>query len=256
MKINYHLLNDTLVLQFDGRHEVVRKGDARFNAVVDAIKHNLLQTIPEIMKHNILVNVEGFEYDKESGVLLHNGKELPEGLKRKVVGLIDQGLPVDRFAKFVDKLNKNPSYRSRKMLYAFLEHNGHPLTEDGNFIAYRGCTADFKDRHTRKFDNRPGTVCEMPREEVDDDPNHTCSAGLHVAAYDYAYNWGEKTLIVEVDPTDVVAVPNDYNGTKMRVCRFKVLEVCKGRLEEEGGYVGQDFDEEDDFDFQFYVGEE
>jgi hypothetical protein len=33
--------------------------------------------------------------------------------------------------------------------------------------------------------------------------------------------------MVKVNPADVVAVPTDYNGTKMRVCRFEVLEECK-----------------------------
>jgi len=102
------------------------------------------------------------------------------------------------------------------MLYSFLEHNGHPLTEGGHFIAYRGVTEDFKDMHTRTFNNSPGSVCEMPREEVDDNPNNTCSTGLHVASFKYASDFGPKVVEVKINPKDVVAVPVDYNGIKMR----------------------------------------
>jgi hypothetical protein len=38
----------------------------------------------------------------------------------------------------------------------------------------------------------------------------------------------DKILDVEVSPADVVAVPTDYNGTKMRVCRFKVVAESQG----------------------------
>lgn len=254
--MNYHLHNGTLVLQYDGKVETIKEGDTRFNAIVEAIKNDELDKIPNLVEHDLFSDLAGFEYDKDTDKLTYEGKELPQGLRKKVLGLVDQGMPIDRFVKFVQKLHENPSFRARKMLYAFLEHNGHPLTEDGNFIAYRGCTHDFKDRRTGRFDNSVGSVCKMDRADVDDDPNNTCSHGLHVAAYDYAYNWGAKTLIVEVNPKDVVAVPVDYNGTKMRVCEFKVLEVCQGVLEEEGGYDGQEYDEYQDFDFDYLDTEE
>jgi hypothetical protein len=113
------------------------------------------------------------------------------------------------------------------MLYKFLEHNGHPITQDGCFIAYRGVTKDFKDPHTRTFDNSVGSICEMPRDQVDDNPDNTCSSGLHVACYSYANGFGKVTVEVKVDPVDVVCVPRDYNGTKMRVCKFEVLNVVQ-----------------------------
>jgi hypothetical protein len=136
----------------------------------------------------------------------------------------EQKLPYKALLKFWDNLKKNPSFNSRKMLFKFLEHNGHPLTSDGCFIAYRGVTEDFKDVHTKTFDNKPGSVCEMPRSQVNDNPNETCSDGLHVACFDYAKGFGPKLVEVKVNPIDVVCVPVDYNGTKMRVCRFEVIQ--------------------------------
>jgi hypothetical protein len=67
----------------------------------------------------------------------------------------------------------------------------------------------------------------MDRSKVDDDPQHTCSSGLHVCADEYLKGYAtgsdNRTLVVEVNPADVVAVPYDYNFSKMRVCRYKVL---------------------------------
>jgi hypothetical protein len=121
------------------------------------------------------------------------------------------------------------------MLFKFLEHNGHPITTEGNFIAYRAVRSDFKDKHTGTIDNSIGSVVFIPRSQVDDNPNNTCSHGLHVATLSYAQGQfataGDVVLDVEVDPSDVVAVPTDYNGTKMRVCRFKVVAQTQGLIE-------------------------
>lgn len=55
------------------------------------------------------------------------------------------------------------------MLYKFLEHNGHPITKNGNFIAYKKVTEDFKDCHTKSIDNNIGETVSMAREDVDND---------------------------------------------------------------------------------------
>lgn len=77
------------------------------------------------------------------------------------------------------------------------------------------------------MDNSIGNVIKMDRAKVDDDPQHTCSSGLHVCADEYlkgyATDSNARTLVVEVNPANVVAVPYDYNFSKMRVCEYKVL---------------------------------
>ena len=77
------------------------------------------------------------------------------------------------------------------------------------------------------MDNSVGTVVKMDRTKVDDDPQHTCSSGLHVCADSYLDGFADaaqsRTVVVEVDPSNVVAVPYDYNFAKMRVCEYTVL---------------------------------
>ena len=256
-KINYHLLDRSVVLNFGGKTHVINKGDVRFEQIVKAIKSGNLAEIPELVDTS--KSFKKYGYDLVNGVLFKNGEELPDALGRRVIALIDANMPIDIISKFWDNLKQNPSFNARQMLYKFLEHNGHPLTEDGCFIAYRGVTEDFKDPHTKTFNNSVGSVCEMSREQVDDNPNNTCSRGLHVACYDYAKGFGAKLIEVKVNPRDVVAVPVDYNGTKMRVCRFEVVALGEKLLtapvyiqDEPSNYdTDEDLDEDFDQDEEF-----
>lgn len=223
MKVNYHVLNDSVVLNYDGKTFTVSRSDSRYAKVIEAIRSGQMDTIPEIVEIEKSFNVPGIEI--RDGLVYDGDTPLPSQLSERILKFRDEGLPFGPLFKFWENLKKNPSFNSRQALFAFLEHNGHPLTEEGEFIAYRGLREDFKDRHTGKFDNSPGQVLEMPREQVDDNPNNTCSHGLHVACFDYAKEFasGGKLVEVKVNPADVVTVPTDYNGTKMRVCRFEVV---------------------------------
>jgi bifunctional DNA-binding transcriptional regulator/antitoxin component of YhaV-PrlF toxin-antitoxin module len=91
----------------------------------------------------------------------------------------------------------------------------------------------------------------MKRSEVDDDPAVTCSRGLHVAAFPYARDFypNGKMMEVKVNPMDVVAVPDDYNAQKMRVCKYVVLRECEGpRPDQEVIYKYDDTADVDDWD--------
>lgn len=260
MKVNYMILKDSIVLNYDAKTISINKRDGRYNNVLLAIKEDRLQDIPDLASVKNTLETAGFKV--VDGQVTVDGKTLPNALNRRIVEFMEQGLPFQPLLKFWANLKLNPSFNSKEMLYSFLEHNGHPLTEDGHFIAYRGVTEDFKDKHTRKFDNSPGQVCEMPREDVDDNPNNTCSTGLHVAAFKYASDFGPKVVEVKVNPKDVVAVPVDYDGTKMRVCKFEVLAETE-KMREEVVY-GVDLvdnetfedDDETDVDMDWYQSEE
>lgn len=222
--VNYHALNDSIVLNYNGKTVVVAKGDSRYEAVLQAIRDHALDDIPAIVE--IERGFEGSGLELRDGILYENDVAIPTELNGRILKYKEAQLPYDSLLRFWDNLKKNPSFNARKMLFAFLENNGHPLTEDGCFIAYRGVTEDFKDLHTGTFDNKPGNKCEMARDLVDDNPNNTCSAGLHVACFEYAKGFGPRLVEVKVNPEDVVAVPTDYNGTKMRTCKFEVVQEC------------------------------
>jgi hypothetical protein len=74
------------------------------------------------------------------------------------------------------------------------------------------------------MDNSPGRVVEMERNQVDDNKDQTCSTGLHFCGMSYLSHFsGERTVIVKVNPADVVSIPSDYNGAKGRACRYEVV---------------------------------
>ena len=164
--------------------------------------------------------------------IFYNGKPVRSSLTRKIITMLDTGEEgVTAMARFLNNLMENPSDRSKECLFDFLENFDAPLTEDGHFIAWKYVRSDFRDAHSGKFDNSPGKTVEMPREEVNPDPNQTCSAGLHVCASSYLgdyYNRSARVIKVKVNPRDVVAVPNDYGFAKMRVCKYVVLEAVDG----------------------------
>jgi hypothetical protein len=75
------------------------------------------------------------------------------------------------------------------------------------------------------IDNHVGQSPRMDRRFVCDDFNQGCGPGLHVGSLDYAIGWagGEgRVVIVEVDPADVVSVPNDEHS-KLRACAYTVV---------------------------------
>ena len=248
--VNYHITQNSVIVNFEGKTLAIARGDTRFPQILLAIKENRLAEIPTIVDIEAKFSRDGLRL-VDGQVMTATGEVLPTELNARIIEFQREGLPFKHLLKFWDNLKANPSYRSREQLFKFLEHNGHPLTEDGCFIAYRGVTADFKDQHTGKFDNSPGAVCEMPRSEVDDDPTRTCSAGLHAAAWGYAANWSGTRVEVKINPKDVVAVPVDYNGEKMRICKFEVIQVCEKPIENQALYGRENqFDENENFDFE------
>jgi hypothetical protein len=74
------------------------------------------------------------------------------------------------------------------------------------------------------MDNSIGRVVEMERNMVDDNRDNTCSAGLHFCSHSYLQSFsGDRTVIVKIDPADVVSIPSDYNNAKGRTCRYEVI---------------------------------
>ena len=68
------------------------------------------------------------------------------------------------------------------------------------------------------------STVEMERNKVDDDKNNTCSTGLHFCGMSYLNHFGgARTVIVKINPRDVVSIPTDYDDAKGRACRYEVI---------------------------------
>lgn len=230
-KVSWLITDYNITVNYDGQTHIVDRSEALADRLIAAVKSNDLAKIPSLV--SAAKRVETFSKGNflvKDGQILINGEPVPRVLGDKIVAFANEGLPYEPLVKFAENLRKNPSFRAVNELFGFLEKNDHPITENGCFIAYKKVRADFKDAYTGTMDNSVGKVVEMPRNMVNEDPNQTCSHGLHVANWDYAHNVysagdGSVMLEVEVNPADVVAVPIDYANSKMRVCKYLVLGV-------------------------------
>jgi len=161
--------------------------------------------------------------------------------------MLNQDFPIEPMVKFMENLMENPSRTSVEELYGFLEVGGLPITSDGCFLAYKKVRADYTDCHTGKISNAVGEKPEMERNEVDDNRNKTCSEGLHFCSKGYLSHFGgERTMIVKINPRDVVSIPSDYNDTKGRACTYEVVdEIDKDKVDEALAKAVQDQAERD-----------
>jgi hypothetical protein len=140
--------------------------------------------------------------------------------------------------KFFENVAANPDRHSRDNMADWLASEEFTITEDGLIVGYRYVTddgdGDYYAGHQGyaivdgveiqgRIPNPVGAIVEMPRSLVNHDPSQGCSSGLHVGNWRYSGNGYRTTLMVLVNPRDVVSVPTDAGGSKMRVCRFEVV---------------------------------
>ena len=158
------------------------------------------------------------------------GVPIRSALATRLVTLTDMGHDATPWALFMDNVGQNPSENSKERLFEFIDRWETPLTPDGCFIAFKGVNDDYSStRLTPEGEsvyNRPGMVIEMDRADVVEDPSITCASGLHACASHYLDSfWGtqHKVLAMKINPRDVVSIPDDYNLSKMRVCKYEVL---------------------------------
>ncbi len=225
--IPYILKTDSLTLFPVGAAPLtVHKDHLNFEAVRQAIIDGRFDDAVALGSVKTFVNTttNGAVSVSDDGVTF-NGVPINSYLSNKMIQFFREGLDIQHYCRFLENLMANPSMTSREELFLFLEAADLPITEDGCFLAYKGVTDDFKDIHSRTFDNSPGQILSMPRRDVDDNRDRTCSYGFHAAAYSYARNFmgGGRLIAVKINPADVVSVPSDYNNQKLRTCRYEVM---------------------------------
>ncbi len=164
--------------------------------------------------------------------IVFQGKPLHNVWVDRILDFRNAGEDFSPIWNALDRLVHNPTPAAIERLPIFLERTQLGFLPDGRFIAFKGVQSDYCSAHASpdgtRFTHQIGDKPRMAREDVDADPNQTCSRGLHVGAPGYVrqhYSGGSYALVlVAVDPVDVVAVPTDYNGEKMRVCGYEVID--------------------------------
>tara|TARA_B100000424_G_scaffold133907_1_gene101524 strand:- start:1877 stop:2737 length:861 start_codon:yes stop_codon:yes gene_type:complete len=254
MKIPYILTEESLTVVVDGKAMTMQKDHPAWTQAIDALNNEEYDRLENLFD----VSKAVADYvDDESGISVREGtvffqdEPIHNTVVDKILSFMRQGLPFKPLVRFLGKLMANPSRRAVNELYTFLEHKSMPITPNGNFVAYKGVTKDFKDFHTGKFDNSIGQTLSMVRNSVCDDANIGCSYGFHAGSYEYAKGYasnGGHLLRVEIDPTDVVSVPLDCSCQKLRTAKYKVIALHESieRPLDDGIYGEYDEDDWDD----------
>ncbi len=195
--------------------------EGRFSDLIELV------SIPAALK-SFLNGV--IQVNEELGTITYKGQPVDGSIVGRIMDMLKSGFDVNPLVNFLNNLYDNPSRRAVQELYQFLEYGKMPITEDGHFLAYKRVRSDYKSVHDGKTDNSIGSIVEMPRNQVDDCSDNTCSYGLHFCSHEYLRSFsGEKVVILKINPRDVVSIPTDYNNTKGRACRYEVV----GELSEE-----------------------
>lgn len=235
-----------------------------YDILIDSVKNGLWDRFvdyAEVARHLNAYLSNGVSI--KDGIVSYNNEEIHNTLTKRIISFVQKDLPFEPLVKFLENLLQNPSKRAVDELYDFLEAGDLPITEDGCFLAFKNVKSDYYDIHSGKFDNSVGKVCEMPRWKVDEDKDRTCSSGLHFCSIAYLPHFsdscGGHTMIVKINPKDVVSIPADYNNTKGRCCRYEVVaeytEDWRSKLDRgENGFNDDLYSEdgseyEDDFDY-------
>jgi hypothetical protein len=248
----------------NGQSYVVETDHPKYQQALDAVRQknwNQFVNIVNISKQ-VQSYFNGTNVEIKDGSINYHGQVIHNTLTKRILNFMRDGLPHEPLLNFFKNLMENPSKRAVDELYDFLEVGELPITEDGCFLAFKNVRSNYLDIHSGKFDNSVGKVCEMPRNAVDEDKERTCSYGLHFCSIQYLPSFsdsdGGKTMIVKINPKDVVAIPADYNNTKGRTCRYEVVAEYKddwrSKLDrEESGWDsdlyssdGGDYEDEDE----------
>jgi hypothetical protein len=257
----------------NGQSYTIASDHPKYKQIIESIKQKNWDLFVDLV--NITKQVQNYTgVDVSDGAIMFNGEVIHNTLTKRIVKFMGEGLPFDPLLKFLGNLMKNPSKRAVDELYDFLEAGELPITEDGCFLAFKNVRSDFKDIHSGTFDNSVGKVCEMPRNRVCDNKDQTCSAGLHFCSIAYLPSFsdsnGGKTMILKINPADVVSIPADYNNTKGRCCKYEVVaeykedwrsKINRGEsgwdndlYSSDGGdydWDGDEYDDEDEEEYSF-----
>jgi len=227
--VNPDPLSGFITVVLDGERHSINAGNGMFSKALEAYKVNDWDAFigcvnPTIRLKSLYASYEGIEV--KDGNLYVFDEPVHSTLATRVLSFLEAGLDCVHLFKFILKLNLNPSKRAVDELYTFLEHRALPITDNGNFLAYKAVREDYSDKYSGKFINTIDAVLEMPRNKVDDDKNIGCSYGFHAGTVEYAKDFMGREghlMIVEINPADVVSIPTDCQFQKLRTCKYKVV---------------------------------
>lgn len=124
---------------------------------------------------------------------------------------------------------ENPFIDAVTEIYDYCKAMDFEITEDGCFLAYKNVRSDLGSIYDNgKTKHKIGEYTEEKMYDTNRD-NH-CSYGLHFCSKEYLKSYsGAVTIIVKVNPKDVVAIPTDYHFQKGRCRKYMTVGILKDK---------------------------
>jgi hypothetical protein len=226
---------NSVTITHNGTTYAADSSHVRFSEIREALKVRDYETAVGLISLVNTINDFG-----EGAIVVRNGSVyygdelLSNECTQHIVDMIEDGFDAAPMLAFLENLMQNPSKRAVDELYRFILAANISITDDGYLLAYkkvkRNSDGDLVDIFSGKFTNNVGDFVEVPRNKVDENPNNTCSAGLHFCSQSYLPHYGSNgtddvVVIVKINPADVVSIPVDYNNAKGRCCAYEVLQI-------------------------------
>lgn len=246
--INSYIITDGgMSLVLNGKPFVIDSTHVRYDHIVDAVREKRWGDIPALydvreVLQNALNDSPKFSAGQVRIELVNgnyavtvNGEVSNDLIAQQILKLLEDNFDIKPWLLFVDRLMNNPSKKAIDELFGWMKHNGITVTEDGYMLAHKRVRNDYLSFFDAKTENHIGTYVEMPRGQVDDRSENTCSAGLHFCSQSYLPNYagGEgRVLLLKIDPADVVSIPTDYTFAKGRASRYFVEGELTGSTRE------------------------
>lgn len=257
--MRYILGSDSLTAFVGGRPYTVNKSAEIFEIALNAVREDDPEAFLSVVdtKAKMATAMQKVEGVTVKGKQIFYGtREITGLLASRFFEMLQLKLDTAPMGRFIVNLMQNPSKRAVDETFDFVSACNLPITEEGNILAYRRVRGDYLDNHSRSVPNKPAcefndkelnsmpiicgkkgevtvdideetgfTKVSMDRNLVDEDKDRTCSYGLHFCSFEYL-KWfsGEKIIVVEINPKDIVAIPSDYNNAKGRTCSYLIVD--------------------------------
>ena len=226
------LTTQGLTVLLDSRPIAIPRSHVNFDEIVEHLNDNNPDELRRLL--DVKQSVSDFTQGKieiHDRVLTYGGQELNTSLTSKILEFMRAG-DVNLAApliNFLDKLMLNPSHRAVQGLYDWVAVSNMPIAEDGDLYAWKIVNADYFDYYSQTLDHSPGNIVTQTRNMCDEDPDQTCSNGIHFCSFGYLSNYhagddSRRVMLVKINPADVVAIPRDYGTAKGRCCKLTVIQ--------------------------------
>ena len=185
---------------------------------VDYINENIPEFTVDVTKLVVTINGVEFPYQYSNLIISEMNKDIHNKQNPDLQNLVNF---------FTRCVQHNVGTDVVIQMYEFLKHNDIVILPDGSIQGWKYLHKRddiYLDDYTKTIVNTEGSYVSMSREEVDSDPNKACSSGLHIGAWNYVNGYSNIAKVI-VNPEDVVSVPVDYEGMKLRCCRYYIHEI-------------------------------